>query len=114
MKEVSCFNEFYRYVQWHNLAFSVSHEMAIPTMLLHYHEYDDNFEDTRDRILEFLELTRVGEGIEFQSGKVYRHYYSQKQKSAIYTFLEEFASADTWGQIKDYDFEFEDDNEVVI
>jgi hypothetical protein len=105
MKQVTCFNEFYRYVQWHNLAFSTSHDMAIPTMILHYHEYSDDFENTRDRILEFLELTRVGEGIEFHSGKEYRNYYSRQQKQAIYTFLEEFASAETWGQLKDYDFE---------
>jgi hypothetical protein len=108
MKKMPCFNEFYRYVQWHNLAFSVSHDMAIPTMLLHYHEYSDDFEGTRDRVLEFLELTRVGEGIEFHSGKEYHHYYTPPQKIAIHEFLEEFSSADTWGQIKRYDFEVEE------
>jgi hypothetical protein len=105
MMESTCFNEFYRYVQWHNLAFSVSQDMGIPTMLLHYREYSEDFEGTRDRILEFLELTRVGEGIEFHSGKEYRHYYSPQQKSSIYALLEELSSANTWGQIKDYDFE---------
>jgi hypothetical protein len=105
MRESTCFNEFYRYVQWHNLAFSVSQDMGIPTMLLHYQEYSEDFEGTRDRVLEFLELTRVGEGIEFIPGKEYRHYYSPQQKSSIYALLEELSSANTWGQIKDYDFE---------
>lgn len=106
MRESMCFNEFYRYAQWHNLAFSVSQDMAIPTMLLHYHDYSDDFESTRDRILEFLELTRVDEGIEFHSGKEYRHYYTSDQKGSIYALLKELSSADTWGQIKDYDFEY--------
>jgi hypothetical protein len=107
LSEVPCFVEFFRYAQWHNLAFSTSHDMAIPTMLLHYHEYSDDFMKTRDRVLDFLELTPVIEAVEyeFHSGKEYRDYYSQQQKSSIYAFLEEFSSADTWGQIKDYNFE---------
>jgi hypothetical protein len=105
MVKIPCFNEFFRYVQWHNLAFSTSHDMGIPTMLLHYHEYSDDFEGTRDRVLEFLEMTRVGEGIEFHSGKEYHHYYTKAQRTLILDFLEEFSSADTWGQIKRYDFE---------
>jgi hypothetical protein len=104
MQSVPCFNDFFRYTQWHNLAFAVSHEMALPTMILHYHEYSDDFENTRDRILDFLDLTRVGEGIEFHSGKEYRDYYTLEQKMAIKSFLQEFASAETWEQLKDYDY----------
>lgn len=95
---------YYSYIQWHNLAFAVSHDMAVPTMILHYGEYAEDFENTRDRILDFLELERVGEGIEFHSGKEYRDYYSAEQKELIQAFLHEFASAETWEQIKDYDF----------
>lgn len=108
LAKIPCYNEFYRYVQWHNLAFSVTHELQLETMILHYHEYSTDFERARERVLNFLELPRVGEGIEFQSGKVYRHYYSQEQKRDIQALLKEFASMETWEQLKDYDFEFDE------
>jgi hypothetical protein len=53
------FLQFYRYVQWHNLAFSMSREMNLPTMMLHYDEYTTDYEGTRDRVLDFLELPHV-------------------------------------------------------
>jgi hypothetical protein len=112
MINIPCMNEFFRYVQWHNLAFAVSREMGLSTMILHYHEYADNFEKTRDKVLDWLELPRVGEGMAFHLGKVYRHYYSDKQKRAIWEFLEEFSSLETWAELKDYNFKLEPNSTV--
>jgi hypothetical protein len=98
-------NEFYRYVQWHNLAFATTQAMNVTTMILHYHEYSQDFPKARHKVLNFLELPRVGEGIEFHDGKVYRNYYTNEQKHNIRAFLEEFATAETWQELKDYDFE---------
>lgn len=109
LEKVPCFNEFYRYVQWHNLAFSTTADMNLTTMILHYHEYSDDFEKARDKVLDFLELPLTGTGIEFHDGKVYRHYYSKEQKLAIRGFIEQFASHETWEQLRGYDFEIEDD-----
>jgi hypothetical protein len=108
MEEIPCFNEFYRYLQWHNLAFAVSHDMNLPTMILHYDEYSIDFEGTRDKVLNWLELPRVANGVKFQDGKVYRNYYTREEKVAIRRFLQEFASVETWEQLKDYDFESND------
>ena len=105
MAVIPCMNEFYRYVQWHNLAFDTSRYMNVPTMMLHYHEYSDNLEATRDRILDWLDLPHNGPGEPFHTGKVYRHYYSESQRAAVRAFVEEFASTETWEQLKDYDFE---------
>jgi hypothetical protein len=107
MRRIPCFNDFFRYVQWHNLAFSVTRDMNIPTMLVHYEEYSTDIERARDRVLSFLELPRNGELIEFQPGKVYRSYYSAEQRRDIRAFIQEFASVKTWAQLKDYDFESE-------
>jgi hypothetical protein len=112
MINIPCMNEFFRYVQWHNLAFAVSREMGLSTMILHYHEYADNFEKTRDKVLDWLELPRVGEGMAFHLGKVYRHYYSDKQKRAIWEFLEEFSSLETWAELKDYNFKLKPNSTV--
>lgn len=105
MLQIPCFNEFYRYGQWHNLAFETTRAMNLTTMLLHYHEFADDFVKARSRILSFLELPLIGEGIEFDDGKVYGRYYSRQEKVAISNFLQEFSSAETWEQLKHYDFE---------
>jgi hypothetical protein len=99
------FNEFYRYARWHNLAFDTTRAMNIPTMILHYHEYSQDFVRARNRVVGFLEMQVVGEGMEFLSGKIYRDYYNLEQRMAIRDFIREFATAETWEQLKDYDFE---------
>lgn len=104
MEKIPCFNEFYRYIQWHNLAFATTQEMNIPTMLLNYQDYSTDFENTRDRVLNFLGLPRVGDGFEFHSGKEYRSYYTPEEKLNIHAFIQEFASYETWKQLKVYDF----------
>jgi hypothetical protein len=105
MLQIPCFNEFYRYTQWHNLAFETTRAMNLTTMLLHYHEFSDNFEAARGRILDFLELPLVGEGIEFDDGKEYGNYYSHRERLAIVGFLREFASTETREQLEHYDFQ---------
>lgn len=107
LKKIPCLNEFFKYVQWHNMAFYTSHDLQIETMIMHYHEYSEDFEKARDKVLGFLELPLVGTGIEFHDGKVYRHYYTREQKIAIRAFIQEFATPDTWQQLKDYDFEID-------
>jgi hypothetical protein len=37
MRKIPCLNEFFRYTQWHNLAFSTTRDMNLPTLILHYH-----------------------------------------------------------------------------
>lgn len=107
LQEVPCFNELFKYVQWHNMAFYTTHEMNLDVLYMHYHEYDQDFEKARDKVLKFLELPLVGTGVEFHSGKVYRHYYSREDKIAIRDFIQEYASRDTWNMIKGYDFEID-------
>lgn len=112
MTNVPCFNEFHKYVQWHNMAFYTTRDMNLDTLILHYHEYSDNFEKTRDKVLEFLDHPNLGTTREFHTGKVYRHYYTNQQKIAIKSFIVEYATPETWMQLKDYDFEIETDSVV--
>ena len=102
---VPCKAEFYRYVQWHNNAFIMCKEMSIPVMLLHYRDYSNHFEETLDKILDFLEVHRAGDEVEFISGKEYGDYYNPDQKQKIRAFLQEFSTKDTWAQLSSYSFE---------
>ena len=105
MKTIPCSNEFFRYVQWHNMANFVIHDMKLDSMILHYQEYSENYERARDRVLDFLGLKRVAAGETFKDGKVYRSYYSREQKLAIRAYIKELATAETWSHLKNYDFE---------
>jgi hypothetical protein len=111
---IPCFNEFHKYVQWHNLAFYTTHDMRVETLLLHYHEYSDNFELARDKVLTFLEVPHVATPLQFHPGKEYRHYYTRDQKMAILDFIKEFATPDTWREVKEYDFEIGDDGKGQV
>jgi hypothetical protein len=108
LEQMPCRNEFFRYGQWHNLAFTTTRDMNIETMILHYHEYSNDVVQARQRVLDFLEMPLVGgEDIQFNDGKRYRHYYSRQQKIAIRNFFAEYASAETWEQLQQYDFEID-------
>jgi hypothetical protein len=106
---VPCLNEFHKYVQWHNMAFYTTHDMRIETLLLHYREYSDDFELARDKVLTFLEVPHVATPLQFHPGKEYRHYYTRAQKVVILDLVREFATPDTWNELKDYDFEIGSD-----
>jgi hypothetical protein len=103
--KVPCLNEFFKYVQWHNMAFYATKDLPIDILLLHYHEYSDHFEATRDKVLNFLGLPRVGTPLTFHPGKEYRHYYTSEQKRSILDFVREYATPDTWDQLQRYDLE---------
>lgn len=108
MESIPCRNDFYRYVSWHNNAFYTTTDLDIPTLIVHYGEYSTDFEATRDKILNWLDLPRNGEGIEFHSGKIYRSYYTLEERLAIRDFIKEFASVPTWHELKGYDFSTDD------
>jgi hypothetical protein len=103
LSKIPCHAEFFRYVQWHNLAFSVTQDMGIPSHVLHYKDYRDDHDGAVDGLLQFLELEKVGVGPEFSIGKEYSmDHYSASQRNAIAAFLKEMSSAQTWQHLKQY------------
>jgi hypothetical protein len=104
LRKVPCHQEFFRYVQWHNLAFDVTRGRGIPVHIIHYQNYSENFEGTLTDLLEFLELPRTGRVEPFHAGKEYSSYYTKKQRGAIKRVIQEFASVDTWDNVKDFEF----------
>lgn len=104
LDKVPCHEDFFRYVQWHNLAFSMTRDMAIPTHVIHYQDYRDDLEQTLIGLLSFLELPRTGQTEEFHHGKEYLDHYTREERKAVRAFIEEYATAITWKHVKDYDF----------
>jgi hypothetical protein len=103
VKDIPCHMDLFRYVQWHNLAFIVTQDLLnIPTHMLHYHEYNDDFHSTLGSMLEFLDLPNTGAVMEFQPGKSYRNYFTAEQIAAMGNATRRLASFDTWEHLKRY------------
>lgn len=102
-KHVPCHGDFFRYVQWHNLAFITTEDfMAIPTYVLHYEKYSTRFNETVSDLLNFLHLEWKGHDTEFIGGKAYADYYLPEERESVRVAMEELASHRTWENIRHY------------
>jgi hypothetical protein len=99
---VPCHAEFYRYIQWHNLAFEVTRRKRLPTHILYYENYTENFNETVDELRGFLKLPRVAPAPEFYVGKHYSDYFEEEQCQAITYLVKELASPETWEALCHY------------
>mmetsp|Transcript_7891 Transcript_7891/g.12338 ORF Transcript_7891/g.12338 Transcript_7891/m.12338 type:complete len:382 (+) Transcript_7891:246-1391(+) len=103
MKDVPCRADIVRYVQWHNLAFVVTRDLGIPTMELHYEDYQTEFEEIVEQLVKFLETDVNGEVIDFVIGKSYaKDYFTPKERLAIRDGVEQLAMQETWDNIHHY------------
>ena len=101
-KRIPCFGEFYKYIQWHNMAILTTHDMKLPTLVLHYSSYETMFDETVGKILNFLELERTTKPLEFIGGKTYRGYFTKDEVDAVREMATELASPETWKMIRQY------------
>jgi hypothetical protein len=102
IKNVPCHSDFFRYIQWHNLAFETTARQNLSSMIIHYERYTDNFNKTKDDLLQFLEQREVNKPPTFITGKTYRNYYTDKENAAVKLMFSKLANNDTWDQTKQY------------
>jgi hypothetical protein len=89
---VACHAEFFRYVQWHNLAVVAVQKLDIPVMYVHYEDYTTDLKGETDRMLQFLNLERVGILPTFDSNKDYSDYFSLEERAAASELMRVAAS----------------------
>ena len=102
IKEIPCHADIFRYIQWHNLAFTTTWDLNIPTLILHYENYTNNFDETKDMLLEFLDQDGVNEPPLFVTGKTYREYYSDDEIKYVESMFKALALEKTWYHTKHY------------
>lgn len=102
IKNVPCHGDFFRFTQWHNLAFVTTHDLQLPTYVLHYENYTENFDRTLEELLSFLQLEQTGEKTEFVKGKAYADYFTVDEQAAVRKAAEKLASRETWSHINHY------------
>ena len=102
VKDIPCHADFFRFVQWHNLAFTTTWDLGIPTMIVHYENYTSNFNQTKDMLLEFLDQDNNNEPPEFITGKTYREYFTEEEVVAVSELFSTLALDKTWNHTKHY------------
>ena len=71
-------------------------------MILHYENYTDNFNQTKDMLLDFLDQDDINEPPVFVTGKTYREYYTKGEIRAVSTMFSKLALDKTWDHTKHY------------
>jgi hypothetical protein len=104
LKKVPCHADFMRYIAWHNLAHIVTkHHLGIPTMVLHYEDYETDLTGKTDEILDFLEMPKRGKAPQFVTGKKYeKEYFTKEEREAVRVASERLSLMETWEQLKHY------------
>ena len=100
---VPCASEFYRYVQWHNLALEVAEDrLEIPVHTLFYEDYSLNYNETVEELLGFLELQAVSTPPDFIQGKEYHEYFTEASLRNVARLVKHLSSKKTWKLLKHY------------
>ena len=103
MKQIKCHALFYRWTQWHNLAYEMTiNELKIPTLDLWYEDYGFDFVGVKKKLFGFLELDSVQEVTPFVAGKTYRDYFTKEERDGIMGMIKHFATPQTWDMAKRY------------
>ena len=100
--DIPCQVEFHRYIQWHNMAFMNTWDLGIPTLIVHYESYTNNFNETKDALLEFLEQDEVADAPTFITGKRYKDCYTVDEIDAVSKMFDRLALRETWQHTKQY------------
>lgn len=107
MQKVPCHGEFYRYVQWHNLANKVVEEK--PTLVIHYEDYNVKWNKTATKILNYLHLDMQGVTKPFRYHS-YDTYYSDQDRANAGKLIRHLATPAIWEQLERY-FNFDEDQQ---
>ena len=104
LQQIPCHAEFFRYAKWHNHAFEIISEMSIPSMILYYEDFASDFNKTKERLFQFIEVeeenvTKRRNSIIFDAGKNYSTYYTEEQEQAIWNLLETVCDKSTYLKI---------------
>lgn len=105
MVDVPCRNEFYRYIQWHEMTLKTVHTFSIPTLFFQYEDYigEKSFNETLGTILSFLELSeeKRENAPEFHASD-YSDHFTHKERLAAMNMMKIQASHATWERLERY------------
>lgn len=107
-EQIPCGIDFYRYVQWHNYVFQLSHALQsndVPILVIRYEQYTTEYNKTVGRIKDFLETPDFKKPVRmpvFYTGHSYHSYFTRAEMRAAIALMQEVATPVTWDYINGY------------
>jgi hypothetical protein len=101
IRKVPCHEDFIRYIEWHNLAFSTAADLDLPTYVLHYEWYTSRYNTTVNELLQFLELEQKSEPTAFSPGPLH-NYFTSYERKALKEAYQLMSSVQTWRHVSQY------------
>ena len=102
MRDVPCWSDLFRYVQWHNWAMAMAQDLDLSVHTIFYEDYAARLDKTVTELARFLDLPMVQDSLPFETGKNYDHLFSTKQKWAAAQLIQDWASNECWAHIRNY------------
>jgi hypothetical protein len=102
VKHTRCHDDIISYVTWHNHAFDTCRELHLPTMLVHYEDYEDDQNMTFTNMLDFLHLQENARPKEFTARHDYQAYFTGEDRQRIKMLIKQLASNQTWKAVSHY------------
>jgi len=113
-RDVPCYSEWFRYVQFHNNAIALSRRLPVPYTVVYFEDFVTQLESA-DKLLDFLEAAanprRVKQkpvlyparaGSASLDGSLYRHLFDDKHALSVARFVRSLASPVLWERIRRY------------
>lgn len=102
-RSVPCQAEWFRYVQWHNLAWETTRtRLQIPVHYLYYDQYASRYNETLRGVLDFLQLSAVSDPLPFHAGKTYQSLFGISHMQAAARAVKESALPEVWKLLEPY------------
>jgi hypothetical protein len=102
LNDLPCRGDWFRYIQWHNLAIETMQRLNLPVHVLYYEDYSNDYAATVQQLFDFLELPTVKEPLHFIPGKTYSDYFDIKQTRAAKRLVRALATPDCWALLRPY------------
>jgi len=101
MRGVPCHEDLLRWIEWHNLAFITASDLELEEYVLYYESFGKHFEETKQSLLNFLELKQTAQPPRFEARASY-NYYTPQEREKVKKAFEIMASGKTWKHIQHY------------
>ena len=71
-------------------------ELHLQSLLLHYEDYENDFNKTIEKISTFMDISQGKEVAYFTPGKSYKHYFRANEIKKVKGLVVELSSEKTW------------------
>jgi len=104
MDKIPCRGEFLKYFKWHNFVrIALEEYQKCPYYIVHYFDFKDNFQEERDKMLNFLELPKVytDDNYNFEY-MIYYYFFSIEEVEYIEKFCQQICDPWLYEELKRY------------